>query len=268
MYPRGVDDETEPGTARLPPGTRRRARLWVAGTALWLWVLATLLPMLELGIGGLMGGLFAVLLPVTVLVGLVLDEVAHHRAEAWARRLAEAVLLGGAPLAVVASLATRGELTSREVLGPMHVALVVLAAAAYLAANAQLSASHTPRRRARAFPLPASARIAEPRWPRALRRALVGATAISAVALVAFAPLATGHATRVARYGLEGAETAALLASAIGTALGVVTLGAIVAPAMRARPTTDRVPARWRGGASIVLAILAFAAWLWLEARG
>jgi hypothetical protein len=223
--------------------------------------------MLELGIGGLPRAFFAVLFPLTVVLGLALDELAHQRAEAWARRLAEAVLFGGAPLVIVASLATRPELTNREVLGPPHVALLVLAAAAYLGANAQLGASHAPRRRAQAHPLPASARIAEPRWPRALRSALLGVAGTSAVALVALAPLATGHAARVARFGIEGAETAALLAGAIGTALGVLTLGAIVAPAMRARPAADQVPSRWRGGASLVLSLLAFAAWLWLETR-
>jgi hypothetical protein len=264
VYPRRVEPETETRAAKPPPRLRNRARVWVAGTALWLWVLASLLPMLELGIGGLIQALFAVLFPLTVLLGLALDELAQRRSEPWARRLAETILLGGAPLVVVASLATRTELTSREVLGPTHVALVVLAAAAYLGANAQLSASHAPRRRAQAHPLPPSARIAEPRWPRTLRLVLVATTATSAVALVAFAPLATGHAARVARYGLDGAEAAALLASAVGTALGVLILGAVVAPAMRARPAADRLPARWRGSASILVAVLAFAGWLWL----
>jgi hypothetical protein len=221
--------------------------------------------MLELGVGGLLQVLLLATFPIAVAVGLALDEVSSRRPDLCPRRLSEVVLLGGAPLAIVASLTTRADLTSREILGPMHVALVVVAAAAYLGACAQQSTSRSPRRLANAHPLPASARIVEPRWARAIRRGLVGAVGLGAIAFVALAPLATGHAARVSRFGADGAETAALLASALGTALGIVTLGAIVAPAMRARSAADRVPKRWGGSTSVIIAIVAFAAWLWLE---
>lgn len=261
-----VENAAHPGATTVPTGpSRRRARTWVAGAALWLWVLASLLPMLELGVGGLFRGSLALAFPAMVLLGLVLDELAHRR-HGHGRRISEAVLFGLAPLAVVASLAGRPELTSREVLGPSHVAFVVLAAATYLGTNAMLAASHLPRRRARAHPLPTSARIVERRWPRVLRWALIASVAFAGVAFVALAPLVTGQAGRAARYGVDGAETAALLASTVGTALGVVTLGWIVAPSMRARGAVDTVPSRWRGLAPLGIAALAFAAWAWLEA--
>lgn len=262
-----VENAPHPGATTGATGpSRRRARTWVGGSALWLWILADLLPMLELGVGGLFRGGLALALPATVLLGLGLDELAHRRKSEQGRRGSEAVLFGLAPLTVVASLASRPELTSREVLGPSHVAFVVLAAATYLGANASLAASHLPRRRARAHRLPAAARIVETRWPRVLRWALIASVAIAGVAFVALAPLVTGHAGRAARYGIDGAETAALLASAVGTALGVVTLGWIVAPSMRARGAVDTVPSRWRGLAPLGIAALAFAAWAWLEA--
>lgn len=265
VYPLGVQTEAELLALRATPARRRRAHVMVLGSALWIWLLAVALPMLELGIGGWAGALTSLGFPLVVALGLGLDRMAFPRDTPSTRRLTEAVLFGIAPLFLVAALAARTELVPREVLGTLHAALIAGASAAYLAAVAHLSTTHAHERRARPQPLPPSARIVEPRWPRALRGLLVGGTALAALALVAVAPLVTGHATRLARYGIDGAETAALLAAVLGLAAGIVALGAIVAPALRARSGADRLPSRLGPLGWIAVAIVATALWAWLE---
>ena len=273
VYRARVETETELAPARRPLSARARA--FVLGAAGWLWLLATLLPMLELGVGGRSGVLGALVFPATVRLGLALEVLAHGRSALRLRRLSDAVLLGVAPLGLVGSLSIRPELTGRDVLGPPHVALMIVATAFYLGSCAHLSALRATPRRARAQPLPPSARILEPRWPQLLRAALLAAISIGAVALVGVIPIAGGHALRVAHHGADGAETAALLAGAIATALGVVLLGAIVGPAMRARPPDAAAPSlrrrreAWAQLRRTVVALLALGLWIWLaSARG
>ncbi len=267
MYPRPVQPEVEVVAARATPARRRRAHVVVLGTALWIWLLAVVLPMIELGVGGWGGALVALGFPIVIALGLGLDQAAFPRKTAFLRRVAEAALFGLAPLVLVAALASRAELVSREVLGPLHAALLTGAAATYLAAVAHLSTTHAMQRQAAPQSLPPSARIVEPRWPRWIRALLVGTAALAAIALVAVAPLLSGHATRLARFGIDGAETAALLAGVLGLACGVITLGVMVAPSLRARSSVDRVPSRYGPLGWVVLALAFTLAWAWLELR-
>ncbi|MBX7190755.1 MAG: hypothetical protein K1X94_01775 [Sandaracinaceae bacterium] len=243
----------------------RRARLVLLGCSAWLWVLV-ILPMVELGLGGVAGITSAVAFPACVVVGVWIDALARGRTRWAMRRGAEALLFAAAPLALVAAL-ERPDLAEREVLGPLHVSLVVLAVAAYLASVAWLASTHAARRPAQAHPLPPSARIVEPAWPRAVRAMLLGLVTLGAIGLLAIAPLLDGVAARTARHGAS-AETAALLAGVLGMTLGVTTLGAVVAPALRARSASDRIPTRGRGLVSIALAVLSVAAWVWLHRAG
>lgn len=246
---------------------RRRALVVVVGSALWVWLLAAVLPMVELGLGGWLGVLRFLVFPAAFALGLALDEVAWRDRRARWRRISEVALFGLAPFVLVAVLAPHGELVSREVLGPLHAALLTGATVVYLVAVAHLATTHALSREARPEPLPPSARLVSPRWQTAVRRALVGATTVGAIALVGAAPLLSGHAHRVARFGIDGAESAALLASVIGLAGGVVALGVIVAPALRARTASDRTTSDWRAVGLVVLAAVALAAWGWLTHR-
>ncbi|MBN8616422.1 MAG: hypothetical protein J0L92_37900, partial [Deltaproteobacteria bacterium] len=100
-----------------------------------------------------------------------------------------------------------------------------------------------------------------------VRALLLGTTALASIALVAVAPIWSGHAARLARYGIDGADTAALLGGVLGLASGIVVLGVIVAPALRARSGADRLPSRY--GTLGWIAVAAFAAVLagiWLSA--
>jgi len=243
---------------------RGRARLVVAFVASWLWALALGLPALEVGFGGWARGALSLAFPLCVAVGLALDAWAFDLRGAMplGARAAQVILLALAPATLVGAVASRAELTAREVLGPAHLGLLVLASGSYVATVAWLGAVRAERRTARSQPLSASSLAVEGAWPRRLRRSLVGAALLSAVGLVAVAPIWAGHAARVARHGLDGADTAALLATVVGLALSITVLGAILAPAMRAR-TAVVVPSRWRGAVWIGLALTSVLAW-WL----
>ncbi len=262
-------DPAAPASAEraLRAGLLGRARLAVAVLAAWLWALALGLPALEVGFGGWARGALSLAFPLCVGLGLALEasSLAAAGAPPLAARAAQALLLVIAPAALAGALASRSELTAREVLGPAHLGLLVLASGSYVAGVAWLDAARAERRTVRSQPLSPSSMASEAAWPRWLRRALLGAALLWSVGLVAVAPIWTGHAARVARHGIEGADTAALLATVVGLALTITVLGAILAPAMRVR-TTAVVPSRWRGAVWVGLALTSVLAW-WLIER-
>jgi len=252
----------------LRAGLLGRARLAVAVLAAWLWALALGIPALEVGFGGWARGALSMAFPLSVGVGVALDAWSLGGARAAPLRpgAAQALLLVVSPAALAGALASRSELTAREVLGPAHLVLLVLASGSYLAAVAWLGAVRAERRTARSQPLSPSSMAVDGAWQRWLRRSLVGATLLSAVGLVAVAPIWTGHAARVARHGIDGADTAALLATVVGLALAITVLGAILAPAMRVR-TTAVGPSRWRGAVWVGLALMSVLAWWLIKQR-
>lgn len=230
----------------------------VAGAAAWLWVLAVLLPIAELGFGGTVGAVLAASFPVCVAMALLAERLEARQA------IVQGALLVLAPLGLVASLAHHEALASREVLGAVHASLLLVAAGVYVASIGHAASARVPRRAARSQALPPSSRLSLPSWPRRVRGVLVGLAALGSVALVAIVPLMTGHAARVERHGFEGADSALLLAGAVGVALGVMVLGGIVGPALRARNVDTR--SRWRGLLWLGVALSAAAAWAWLSA--
>lgn len=241
-----------------------RAPTVVALTAGWVWSLVALFPSFELGIGSPLAAGLAVGFPLVVAVALGLDVLGGP---GRARRASSFLMLGVAPVALVGPLAVRSDLVAADVLGPLHLTAMALAAGSYLGAAAWLAHAHEPRRSARAQALPPSSLVRPAAWPRMVRAALIALTSLGALALVTVAPGWGGQVLRVARHGEEGAESAAALATVVGLVVGVTVLGAAVAPALRARQASGpTLPARARTPVWLGLAILSLATW-WLLVR-
>lgn len=256
-------------TVEAPPARalRARARLVVALVAAWLWALSVGLPAVEVGLGGWARGALALVFPLVVAAALVLEVLPVEdvsRGPTSTGRVVEVLLFALAPASLAGALASRSELTAREVMGPLHLTLLVVASASYLAAVGWLSSVRADRRTGRAQPLPPSSLASDAGWARAVRVALVSLAVLASIALVAVAPVWTGHAARTSRFGLDGADTAALLATVVGLALAVAALGGVVAPALRAPASAPALP-RSRGLAWIGLALASLLAWWLLE---
>jgi hypothetical protein len=257
MSPVGEAPIEPAGALRRSPAVSRRARAVTALTAAWAWSLVVLFPGLEVGPGSLAAALAGLAFPLVVGTGLALDALGPATLSGLGAR----GLLLLSPVALVAPLALRDDLARHEVLGPLAQTVMVVAAAAYLGAAAWLAGTHEPLRAAQSTALPPSALAPSGGWARAVRRTFVALSAVGALLLVTLAPGWGGHALRLARHGIDGAEVGAVLATVVGLAAGVTLLGAAVAPALRARATTPAALTSTRVPLWLALATLALGAW-------
>lgn len=255
--------EIDRASDRAPPWRDGSPAPLVVASALWLWALAVALPALEIGVGGWLGGLRALSFPLLVTLGVLVER--RGGASALARGGADASLFVLAPLSLVGALAAANEALARDVIGGLHASLVVVAAGSYLAAITRLRRERTPIRGARASASPVLARARPPAWSSRLRHVLVALVTLGAIGLVAIAPLSSGYAERVRRFGPEGGDVAALLAGAVGLVAALLVVGAVLVPTLRAPTSAERLPpSRVRWLALLLVAFACLAARLWL----
>lgn len=234
-------------------GRGEQARVAVLGAN--AWVVAILVPSLHAGLGGVVSMLASVApLPVLVLGVLALPtRVARAR---W-------TLLAAYPAALGAVFAYRPELGQ---LGALGVALASLSLLAFVAASAHAVGRDRGAKTADTQPLAGKDPVFEPAARRFVRRALLGVSALGALAVTVLAPILGGRHERVARWG-EAADDATVLAIVVGAIASAIALGALVGPTLRAtraarEPSTRRAA---RVATALVLATGAAAGWLALR---
>lgn len=229
----------------------REARSRALVAALWWWTLAILVPCVELGLPDALTIAASLAFPLAVAGGLGL------LARVRTRRAAEVLMLAVAPASLALAVTLRPEVSTQEVAGPVWLALLVGGGVIYAGVMARLLALTLPQRSSRTQPLATPVAVAGPdARSRRVRALLVGVSLLASGALVAYAPIAHDRATRLNRNGPDGTETFTTLAGAVGVAVSLAMMLAVVAPAMRAPSAPARISRGWTS-ARLALAVAA-----------
>ena len=234
--------------ARTPP-VRTHARVALLALNAWLVVLA--LPVLHVGAAS--GSLLLAAAPLgLVAIGL------------WARSVAaaRALLLGGFPPALALAVAFYPELVERDAYGPFGMGVAALSLVGYVAAAAHATGGALAILPHEEHPASPKEPVAEPPARRWLRRFLLGAGTIGALAIAVVAPAAGRHRELVERWG-EAAPDAAVLAAVVAGLLAAVALGGVIGPALRAERSA-RPPAARRRVLAVALFVATVAGMAWL----
>lgn len=238
----------------VPPDAERGSRLRLGLLGVNAWIVAVVAPTSFVGYPG-HGALVALLLPPTVLAVGVLAMTRRPERARWA-------LLAGYPLSVATALGVQPALTERDAYGTLGLLVAALALLAFVAAAGHALRRGLGTRPAHARPLGGQAPVGEPAARRLLRRALLGASAVTALALTLVAPTLEERRERARRWG-EATDDATVLAIVTGTLVAVVMLALIVGPnlrAARARPPRA-AQRRIRVATALFLALSAAAGW-------
>lgn len=250
------DPPTPPSTGRNPAVNRPAwAALRVGILGLNAWVVAVLVPTLHVGVGGLWETLLAAIPLLGLAVGLaVLDT---------RREMARWTLLAVVGPAMAVALASRPELVERETFDPAAALLAAVSVVAYLGAAAHAVSRPTARRKATVHPLRAKEPVAEPGARRWLRRALLGVSALGALAIAVLAPAWSTRSERADAWAAAG-DDSLVLTTVVGAIVAALALGAIVGPSLRADRRTVRSAKRERRRVLMSLAVAAIAGLGWL----
>ncbi len=242
----------------MPPDgdTTRRDVTRIALLGLNAWAVALAIPVLHAAGGSTAARVAALLGPLVALALGVLALRGGHRA-------APSALLVGFPTALALALGTRAELHGADGHTPLTLVAATLSFVAWGAAAAR-AVGRPPRTRVatreplgpRAEAVPGSGRRT------AARRALLGITALGALAIVSVAPTLTGGGDAERAWGDAAAE-GALLATVTGGALATLVLALFVGPALRApRGPRGTRPSLLRAGLAVVAFATGIAAWV------
>lgn len=246
----GDDPNTAETTDSRKVAVEGRLRTLLLGTNAWLVVY--LIPALHGGSASFPTSLLAT----WPLLALALGVSWLGRRESPSRWL----LLGIFPTSVAAAVALQGA----ETYDPITALVGGLSLLAYLAAAAHASSRPLKVKPTTIRAASAKEPVAEPARRRWTRRALLAASALGSLAIVAVAPTWVSEGDRASAWG-EAAEDGAVLTVVVAMVIAAFALGALVGPSLRAerRPRRD-LPGRRRRRIAAAMLVGTAAAMGWL----
>ena len=216
------------------------------------WLVVHLIPTLHVGGASWTTSLVAGL-PLLAL-GLGVRWLGHRESPArW-------LLLAIFPTSMAVTVAVDG----RDAYDPVTALVGGLSLLAYLAAAAHASSRPLDVKPTTIRAASAKEPVAEPPRRRWTRRALLLASALGSIAIVAIAPTWASESERASAWG-EAADDGAVLTVVVAMVIAAFALGAIVGPSLRAerRPVGD-LPARRRRRIATAMLVGTAAAMGWL----